>query len=330
MAPVNTHFQRCTGGNAHSAPQSRMNHTIDEKMSTKDIRQMQDPRHEFHREGYEKQQQEAPGLQSEMTPVPDAGEESYQGCGKLRGRKALVTGGDSGIGRAAAIAYAREGADVVLNYLPEEQKDAEEVAELIRKEGRNAVLLPGDLSDESFCKQLITDALDKLGGLDILALVAGKQVAVEDIQDITTEQLTKTFEVNVFSLFWIAKAVLPHLKPGASIITCSSIQAYQPGKNLIDYASTKAAIIAFSRALAKQVASKGIRVNVVAPGPVWTPLQVTGGQLQKDLPEFGQKTPLERAGQPVELSGLYVFLASQESSFITAEVFGVTGGMHLS
>lgn len=291
---------------------------------------MQDPCHEFHEDGYEKQIQQAPGLQSEMNPIPDSGEESYHGCNKLRGRKALVTGGDSGIGRAAAIAYAREGADVALNYLPEEQSDAEEVAELIRKEGRKAVLLPGDLSDESFCKQLVKDALEQLGGLDILALVAGKQVATENIQDITTEQLIKTFEVNVFSLFWIAKAVLPHPKPGASIITCSSIQAYQPGKNLIDYASTKAAIIAFSRALAKQVASQGIRVNVVAPGPVWTPLQVTGGQLQENLPEFGQTTPLKRAGQPVELSGLYVFLASQESSFITAEVFGVTGGMHLA
>ena len=165
---------------------------------------------------------------------------------------------------------------------------------------------------------------------DAVATKGRQRLLVEDIQDITTEQLTKTFEVNVFSLFWIAKEALPHLKPGASIITCSSIQAYQPGKNLVDYASTKAAIIAFSRALAKQVASKGIRVNVVAPGPIWTALQVTGGQLQKDLPEFGQKTPLKRAGQPVELSGLYVFLASQESSFITAEVFGVTGGMHLA
>lgn len=320
---------RMAGGAFLLPAVSRQNMT-DEKMSTKDIHEMQDPRDEFRQEGYEKQQQKAPGLQSEMEPVPDAGEQSYHGCGKLRGRKALVTGGDSGIGRAAAIAYAREGAAVALNYLPEEQSDAEEVAELIRKEGRNAVLLPGDLSDEAFCQKLVRDALEKLGGLDILALVAGKQVAVEDIQDITTEQLTKTFEVNVFSLFWIAKEALPHLKPGASIITCSSIQAYQPGKNLVDYASTKAAIIAFSRALAKQVASKGIRVNVVAPGPIWTALQVTGGQLQKDLPEFGQKTPLKRAGQPVELSGLYVFLASQESSFITAEVFGVTGGMHLA
>ena len=317
-------------GSAFPLPSTPHQNMTDEKMSTEGTNEIQDPRGEFRQEGYEQQQQKAPGLQSEMKPVPDSGEQSYHGCNRLRGRKALVTGGDSGIGRAAAIAYAREGADVALNYLPEEQSDDEEVAELIRKEGRKAVLLPGDLSDEVFCKKLIRDALEKLGGLDIMALVAGKQVAVEDIRDITTEQLTKTFEVNVFSLFWIAKEALPHLKPGTSIITCSSIQAYQPGKNLVDYASTKAAIIAFSRSLAKQVAPKGIRVNVVAPGPIWTALQVTGGQLQKDLPEFGRKTLLKRAGQPVELSGLYVFLASQESSFITAEVFGVTGGMHLA
>lgn len=317
-------------GSAFPLPSTPHQNMTDEKMSTEGTNEIQDPHGEFQQERYEKQQQKAPGLQSGMKPVPDPGEQSYHGCNRLRGRKALVTGGDSGIGRAAAIAYAREGADVALNYLPEEQSDAEEVAELIRKEGRKAVLLPGDLSDEVFCKKLVRDALEKLGGLDIMALVAGKQVAVEDIRDITTEQLTKTFEVNVFSLFWIAKEALPHLKPGTSIITCSSIQAYQPGKNLVDYASTKAAIIAFSRSLAKQVAPKGIRVNVVAPGPIWTALQVTGGQLQKDLPEFGRKTPLKRAGQPVELSGLYVFLASQESSFITAEVFGVTGGMHLA
>ena len=220
---------RMAGGAFLLPAVSRQNMT-DEKMSTKDIHEMQDPRDEFRQEGYEKQQQKAPGLQSEMEPVPDAGEQSYHGCGKLRGRKALVTGGDSGIGRAAAIAYAREGADVALNYLPEEQSDAEEVAELIRKEGRNAVLLPGDLSDEAFCQKLVRDALEKLGGLDILALVAGKQVAVEDIQDITTEQLTKTFEVNVFSLFWLAKQALPHLKPGARIIPCSSHRPHNAGK----------------------------------------------------------------------------------------------------
>lgn len=290
----------------------------------------QDPRHTYDDAPFDKQRQPAPGLESEMTPVPDAGEHSYRGCGRLKGRRALVTGGDSGIGRAAAIAYAREGADVALNYLPSEQSDAEEVARLIEKEGRTAALLPGDLSSESFCRQLVEESCRQLGGLDILSLIAGKQTATEDIRDITTEQLEKTFAVNVFSLFWIMQAALPHLKPGASVITCSSIQAYQPGATLPDYAATKAAIIAWSRSMAKQLAPKGIRVNSVAPGPIWTPLQVTGGQFTEDLPEFGQSTPLGRAGQPAELAGLYVFLASDEASFITAEVFGVTGGMHLS
>ena len=198
-------------GSAFPLPSTPHQNMTDEKMSTEGTNEIQDPRGEFRQEGYEQQQQKAPGLQSEMKPVPDSGEQSYHGCNRLRGRKALVTGGDSGIGRAAAIAYAREGADVALNYLPEEQSDAEEVAELIRKEGRKAVLLPGDLSDEAFCKKLVRDALEKLGGLDIMALAAGKQVAMEDIRDITTEQLTKTFEVNVFSLFWIAREALPHL-----------------------------------------------------------------------------------------------------------------------
>lgn len=289
-----------------------------------------DPRHAHFDGSFEEQKQTSPGLESDMNPVPDAGESSYRGCGRLKGRRALVTGGDSGIGRAVAIAYAREGADVALNYLPAEQSDAEEVARLIEKEGRRAVLIPGDLSDESFCRRLIGDACRELGGIDILALIAGKQVATNDIREITTEQLTKTFAVNVFSLFWLMQEALPHLKPGASVITCSSIQAYQPGKSLPDYAATKAAIIAFSRALAKQVAEKGIRVNVVAPGPIWTPLQPSGGQFPEDLPEFGKSAPLGRAGQPVELAGIYVFLASDEASFITAEVFGVTGGRHLA
>lgn len=299
-------------------------------MSTKDLHQKQDPRDEFYHADFTKQQQEAPGLQSKMVPKPDCGEESYKGSGRLEGRKALITGGDSGIGRAAAIAYAREGADIALNYLPSEQSDAEQVAGYVKAAGRKIVLLPGDLSDEAFSRQLVKDALRELGGLDILALNAGKQTSVTDISELTSEQVRKTFEINVFSLYWTMQEAVPHLKPGASVITCSSIQAYQPGKHLLDYAATKAAIIGFSRALAKQVADKGIRVNVVAPGPIWTPLQVTGGQEQDKIPGFGQNTPLHRAGQPVELSGLYVFLASQESSYITAEVFGVTGGIHLA
>lgn len=274
--------------------------------------------------------QSAPGLQSKMEPVPDCGEESYVGHGRLKDRKALVTGGDSGIGRAVAIAYAREGADVAINYLPSEQKDAEEVAGLIREAGRKAVLIPGDLSDEEFCKQMVQEANRQLEGLDILALIAGKQVAVDNIEELTTEQFKKTFETNVFSLFWIVKEALPLLPPGSTIITTSSTQAYQPGNELLDYAATKSAIVAFTRGLAKQIAPKGIRANIVAPGPVWTPLQVVGGQPDEKIPEFGQNTPLKRAGQPVELAAVYVLLASPESSFTTAEVYGVTGGNHLA
>lgn len=291
---------------------------------------MQNPLTQYYHGEYSKQQQPAPGIQADMTPVPDCGEKTYRGSGRLEGRKALVTGADSGIGRAAAIAYAREGADVAISYLPEEQRDAEDVAQLIRDAGRKAVLLPGDVSDEAFCQKLVEDARQQLGGLDILALVAGKQTAVSDIAELSTEQFRKTFETNVFALFWITKAAIPHLPAGSSIITTSSIQAYQPSPTLLDYASTKAAILNYTRALAKQVAEKGIRVNSVAPGPIWTALQVTGGQPQEKLPTFGQQTPMKRAGQPAELAGVYVYLASQESSYVTAEVHGVTGGEHLS
>lgn len=286
--------------------------------------------HKYYHEKFPKQKQNPPGLQYEMKPVPDCGEESYQGHQRLEGLKMLVTGGDSGIGRAAAIAYAREGADVAINYLPAEQKDAEDVAKIIESAGRKAVLIPGDLSDESFCKKLVEQAHQKLGGLDNLTLVAGKQTAVEDIMQLSTEQIKKTFEINVFSLFWVTKAALGYLKSGSTIITTSSVQAYQPSGNLLDYASTKTAIIAFTRGLSAQLGSKGIRVNSVAPGPVWTPLQICGGQPSEAIPEFGKQTPLQRAGQPVELAGVYVHLASEESSYTTGEVYGVTGGMHIN
>lgn len=298
-------------------------------MEKKSQEKMQNPLTQYRQEGFPKQLQEYPGVQSEMTPVPDCGEETYVGNGRLKGRKALITGGDSGIGRAVAIAYAREGADIAINYMEAEQKDAESLAELLEKEGKKIILIPGDLSDESFNRQMIKEAHEKLGGLDILALIAGKQVSKTDIEEITTEQLTNTFKINVFSLFWTVQAALPLLPPGTSIITCSSIQAYQPSPDLLDYAATKSAILNFTRGLAKQIASKGIRVNSVAPGPIWTPLQISGGQQQEKLPKFGQQTPLKRAGQPAELAGIFVFLASQESSYITAEVFGVTGGNHL-
>ncbi|MFK3913292.1 SDR family oxidoreductase [Enterobacter cancerogenus] len=290
---------------------------------------MQDPTTQYHTGEYPKQKQPAPGVQSKMTPVPDCGEESYKGSGRLQDRKALVTGGDSGIGRAAAIAYAREGADVAINYLPAEEEDAQQVKQLIEEAGRKAVLIPGDLSDEQFARSLVHTAHEALGGLDILALVAGKQTAVEKIADLTTEQFKETYAVNVLALFYITQEAIPLLPAGSSIITTSSIQAYQPSPHLLDYASTKAAILNYSRGLAKQIAEKGIRVNVVAPGPIWTALQISGGQTQEKIPQFGQQTPMKRAGQPAELAPVYVYLASQESSYVTAEVHGVCGGEHL-
>jgi len=299
-------------------------------MADFDQYQMQNPLTQYTREEFPKQSQISPGLQSEMTPVPDCGENTYRGSGRLEGRKALVTGADSGIGRAVAIAYAREGADIALSYHPSEQKDADQVAELIKEAGRKVVMLPGDLSEESVNIKLVSDAFNHLGGLDIMALVAGKQTATEDIADLTTEQFLKTFETNVFSLFWITKAAIPHLPAGSTIITTSSIQAYQPSPTLLDYAATKGAILTYTRALAKQVIAKGIRVNCVAPGPIWTVLQVTGGQPTEKLPHFGDQTPYGRAGQPAELAPIYVYLASQESSYVTGEVHGVTGGNPLS
>ncbi|KGB02898.1 MULTISPECIES: SDR family oxidoreductase [Leclercia] len=292
--------------------------------------ELQDPTTQYYTGEYPQQKQPAPGVQSKMDPVPDCGEQSYKGSGRLQNRKALVTGGDSGIGRAAAIAYAREGADVAINYLPAEEEDAQQVKQLIEEAGRKAVLLPGDLSDESFARSLVHKAHEALGGLDVLALVAGKQTAVEDIADLTTQQFKETYAVNVLALFYITQEALPLLPAGASIITTSSIQAYQPSPHLLDYASTKAAILNYSRGLAKQVAEKGIRVNVVAPGPIWTALQICGGQPQEKIPQFGQQTPMKRAGQPAELAPVYVYLASQESSYVTAEVHGVCGGEHLA
>lgn len=295
----------------------------------KDQTTMQDPTDQYVGPPFEKQTQDEPGLVKDMTPKPDHGEASYKGSGRLQGRKALITGADSGIGRATAIAFAREGADIVLSYLPEEEPDAQEVVELIEQAGRKAVACPGDIADETFCKQLVERAVKELGGLDLLINVAGKQLAVKDIADIETDQFDKTFRTNVYALFWLCKYAVPHLPPGASIVNTASIQSYQPSPQLLDYASTKAAIVAFTKALAKQVASKGIRVNAVAPGPIWTPLQPSHGQPPEAIPKFGEQVPLGRPGQPAEVAPAYVFLASQEASYITAEVIGVTGGNHL-
>jgi NAD(P)-dependent dehydrogenase (short-subunit alcohol dehydrogenase family) len=263
------------------------------------------------------QQQPWPGLACKMSPRPDHGETSYRGAGRLQGRKALITGGDSGIGRAAAIAYAREGADVAINYLPAEQDDADEVIALIRAEGCKGIALPGDIRDEEFCKKLVADAARELGGLDILVNNAARQIAHDSILDITSEQFDDTFKTNVYAMFWITRAALPLLSRGAAIINTTSVNAYDPGEYIVDYAASKGAIMIFTKGLAKQLAAKGIRVNAVAPGPFWTPLQVTGGQPPDKLQEFGAHTPMQRPGQPAELAGVYVLLASNEASYAT-------------
>jgi NAD(P)-dependent dehydrogenase (short-subunit alcohol dehydrogenase family) len=281
---------------------------------------------EYPRPPFPKQQQPWPGLASRMTPKPDHGETSYKGSGRLIGRKALVTGGDSGIGRAAVIAFAREGADVAFNYLPAEEPDAREVVELIRAAGRKAVPLPGDIRTEAFCQKLVGDAVRELGGLDILVNNAARQHAVNSITDISSEQFDDTFKTNVYAMFWISKAAMPHLGPGATIINTSSVNAYEPSEYIIDYAATKGAIMIFTKGLAKQLASKGIRVNAVAPGPFWTPLQPSGGQQPDAVVEFGKETPIGRPGQPAELAAVYVLLASPESSYATGQVYGAVGG----
>lgn len=287
---------------------------------------LKDPRELYPKPPFESQTQPWPGLASKMTPKPDHGETSYKGRGRLTGRRALVTGGDSGIGRAAAIAFAREGADVAIVYLPAEEEDAQDVAKVVRADGRKCVLLPGDIRSEEFCKKLVSDAVAQLGGLDILVNNAGRQHSADSILDITTENFDWTMKTNVYAMFWITKAAVPHLPPGASIINTASVNAYDPSENLLDYAATKAAIANFSKGLAKQMAKKGIRVNAVAPGPFWTPLQVSGGQTQDKLKKFGEDTPLGRPGQPAEIATVYVDLASSEGSYITGQVYGASGG----
>lgn len=291
--------------------------------------EMQDPRSQYSELDIPPQTQPEPGLDAKLEPQADHGIDTYEGLGRLKGRKALITGADSGIGRAVAIAFAREGADVALSYLPEEQEDADVAIREIEAAGVKAVALPGDITSESFCQEMVKRAAEKLGPIDILVNNAGKQRFVKNVEDLTTEQFESTFKTNVFAMFWISKEVLKDMPAGGSIINTTSIQSYQPSPGLLDYASTKGAITAFTKSLAKMVIEKGIRVNAVAPGPIWTPLQPSYGQPQEKLVKFGQNTPLGRPGQPAELAPTYVFLASQESSYITAEVIGVTGGNHL-
>jgi NAD(P)-dependent dehydrogenase (short-subunit alcohol dehydrogenase family) len=290
------------------------------------VQALQDPTTKYPKPPYKRQSQPWPGLAGEMDPKPDHGEQSYRGSGRLAGRKALITGGDSGMGRAAAIAYAREGADVAINYLPAEEPDASEVIALIKAEGRIGLAIPGDIRDEAFCQQLVAQAVQGLGGLDIVVSNAGRQQTHASILDISTEQFDWTMKTNIYAPFWIIKAALPHLKPGSVIIGTASEQAYDPSPDLYDYAQTKAATMNYVKSLAKQLAPSGIRVNAVAPGPIWTPLQVSGGATQEKLEKFGGQTPLGRAGQPAELGSIYVQLAAADASFATGQVYGSAGG----
>lgn len=285
-----------------------------------------DPTSKYPKPPYPGQSQPWPGLASKMNPRPDHGETSYKGSGRLMGRKALITGGDSGMGRAAAIAYAREGADVAISYYPTEEPDAREVIALIKAEGRKAVPIPGDLRDENYCKQLVAKAVAELGGLDVVISNAGRQQQCEDILQLTTEAFDATMKTNIYAPFWIIKAALPHLKPGSCIIGTTSEQAYDPAGNLYDYAQTKAATMNYVKSLSKQLGPKGIRVNGVAPGPIWTPLQVSGGATQDHLIHFGETYPLRRAGQPAELASIYVQLAANDASYTTGNIYGAGGG----
>lgn len=292
----------------------------------KDAMAMQDPTTKYPKPPFKRQKQPWPGLASKMDPVPDHGEESYKGSGRLAGRKALITGGDSGMGRAAAIAFAREGADVAINYLPAEEDDAKQVVALIEKAGQKAVALPGDLRDAAFCEKLVNDAAAALGGLDILVNNAARQQTKAALADISYEDFDATMKTNIYATFLLTKAALKHLKPGSTIIQTTSVQAYDPSEDLVDYAMTKAAVMNFTKSMAKQLGPKGIRVNAVAPGPIWTPLQVSGGATMEKLEKFGGDTPLGRPGQPAELASIYVQLAADDASYATGQVYGAAGG----
>ena len=285
-----------------------------------------DPTTKYPKPPYKYERQPWPGLASKMDPPPDHGETSYKGSGRLLGRKALITGGDSGMGRAAAIAYAREGADVAISYYPSEEPDAKEVVALIRAEGRKAVALPGDLREMKFCQQLPIKAMEALGGLDILVMNAGRQQTFDSILDMPDQEFDWIMKTNIYAPYYIIKAALPHLKPGATIIGTTSEQAYDPSPDLYAYAQTKAATMNYVKSLAKQLGPKGIRVNGVAPGPIYTPLQISGGATEQKFTEFGSKYPLGRAGQPAELASIYVQLAAEDASFTTGNIYGAGGG----
>jgi NAD(P)-dependent dehydrogenase (short-subunit alcohol dehydrogenase family) len=285
-----------------------------------------DPLTKYPKPPFQEQTQPWPGLAGKMIPKPDHGETSYKGSGRLAGRKALITGGDSGMGRAAAIAYAREGADVAINYLPAEESDAREVIQLIQSAGRRGFPIPGDLRDRAFCQRLVAEAVQKLGGLDILVSNAGRQQSKPSILEISDEDFDSTIKTNIYAPFYIIKAALPHLSEGSCIIGTTSEQAYDPSADLYDYAQTKAATMNYVKSLAKQLGPRGIRVNGVAPGPIWTPLQISGGASVAKYTHFGNTTSLGRPGQPAELASIYVQLAASDASFTTGNIYGAGGG----
>ena len=289
----------------------------------------QDPKDQHPQPDTEEEQQEHPGLTRDMGDEPDHGEDTYRGSGRLQDKKTVITGGDSGIGRAIAIAFAREGADVLISYLPDEEEDAQITAEFVEKAGRRAVLVPGDLTDENQCQRVVDTAVKEVGRIDVLVNNAAYQMAQPGgIEDITTEQFDKVLKTNLYAMFWLCKKAVPHMRAGSVIINTSSIQSSQPSPELLDYATTKAGIVNFTKGLAQMLADRGIRVNCVAPGPIWTPL-IPATMSEDTVGDFGADTPLGRAGQPAEVAPAFVFFASQESSYVTGEVLAVTGGTPL-
>jgi len=293
-------------------------------MSVAENTNMQNPVEQYDKPPFPDQEQGVPGTESEMTPKADHGETSYKGSGKLTGRKAIITGADSGIGRAVAIAFAREGADVLISYL-NEHEDAKETARYIEEAGRKAVVVPGDIQSEEHCKQIVNKALEEFGQLDILVNNAAYQMTHESLQELTSEEIDRTFRTNVFAMYYLCKAAEPHLKPGSTVVNTTSVNAYKPSPSLLAYAPTKGAIQNFTAALGQLWAEKGIRVNCVAPGPIWTPL-IPSTMPEEKVKSFGQDVPLGRAGQPAELAPAYVLLASQDSSYMTSSTIQVTGG----
>ena len=295
-------------------------------MSDDQTRQ-QDPKEQYPQPEFREQDQrdQHPGFESEMGPKPDYGYETYKGSGRLEGKKTVITGGDSGIGRAVALAFAREGADVLISYLEEEESDADETVQVVEETGKKAVKVPGDIVEESHCKKIIETAVEEFGQIDVLVNNAAHQMTVSGLADVSTELLDRTFKTNIYAMFWLCQAALPHMPEGGSFVNTCSIQAYQPSPTLLPYSSTKGAIISFTKGLALEVAEYGLRANTVAPGPVWTPI-IPASMPGETVSQFGGTSPMGRPAQPAELAPAYVFLASQEASFVNGETLGVTGG----